>query len=110
LEDSFRAIPGHAAGWTDVAELAALARSLTTVANLIRAVLDPPRRYHVAAACPACGVRMVLRPDAYGDHVLTPTLVVDGTEGCTCLACGQTWPPERLEHLALVLGCPPVSR
>lgn len=109
LENAFRTIPRKAAVWADLCGLGHLVQSLTDVADMIRAVIDPPRRYHVAAACPVCGVRMVLRPSVYGDLVQGPALVVDGVTGCTCLSCGQRWPPAQLEHLALVLGLPPVA-
>ena len=72
----------------------------------IRAILDPPRRLHLVAKCPACDVRTVHRTDpTTGERVRQPALWVDTEAGCTCLSCGEQWPPERLEHLAQVLGC-----
>lgn len=108
LDSAFRTIPGGAALSMDIGGLGDLARSLAAVADRIRAVLDPPRRAHIAAPCPACHARMTPRPAPYGD-VLIPALAVDGTTGCTCLACGHIWPPAQLEHLARVLGLPAVA-
>jgi hypothetical protein len=78
--------------------------------RMILTVLDPPKRVHIAAACPQCDVRMVWRDDpSLGEEVQAPALSLDSETGCTCLACGAHWPPEQFEHLALVLGCEPVK-
>lgn len=76
----------------------------------IRGILDPPRRLHLVAACPACDVRIVHRTDpTTGERVRQPALCVDTDTGCTCLSCGEQWPTDHLEHLAQVIGCTPLS-
>lgn len=72
-------------------------------AGRIRSHLDPPRRLHLAARCPACDKRSVMVRTDTGDPEQHAALQVDGERGCVCLACGEHWPPEQLEHLALVL-------
>lgn len=105
LAESFRALPIDSAD-TDI--LRKLIAALHSVSASIKALLDPPRRMYLAVACPVCGVRTVFRPDDSGEMVQRPALNVDGVLGCVCLACSSTWPPERLEFLANVLGCQPL--
>ncbi len=107
--EAIRAMPGTVAAWTDLVALRDVHYRLTYTADMIRAVIDPPKRYHIASACPACSSRMAIRLDAAGDYVQVPALAVNGVDGCTCLACGSVWPPNRLEHLALVLGLEPLD-
>ncbi len=104
-----RSVSSHVAMWTDVEALMRVYDRLVYVADVIRAIIDPPRRYHIAAACPACDSRMAIRRDSAGDLIQVPALTVNGVDGCVCLACGATWPPGQLEHLALVLGCEPLG-
>lgn len=105
LTQSFRALP---IDQSNSDTLRRLISGLRSVAGSIRSLLDPPRRLHLAVACPACGVRTVFRPDESGELVQRAALTVDGTAGCSCLSCLTVWPPERLEFLANVLGCAPL--
>lgn len=108
LEDRLRAVVDAAALWDDPEVIHVVRGALSSWANKIRTLLDPPRRMHLAAPCPECGVSMVLRRDeSVGEDVRSPALQVDGRSGCDCLACGRHWAPEQFEFLARVLGCPP---
>lgn len=99
-----------AQGWSDPQAVLWVRDHLLVWQRMILAVLDPPKRAHIAAPCPQCSVRMVWRDDpSSGERVQSPTLSVDGETGCTCLSCGAHWSPQQLEHLALVLGCAPVK-
>jgi hypothetical protein len=106
-EERILAIAGIVGRWTDVTAVSAAADYLRLWAQEIRTFFDPPRRLHVAAACPACNARMVWR-ELDGQQVQVPALQVDGTIGCTCLACRHVWPTTQLEHLARVIGCDPI--
>lgn len=90
------------ATWADDAWLTWLAGRLTIWVEQIRALLDPQQRLHIAAACPACGTRMVWRQQPGNDELVqTPALQVDAVNGCNCLACGHVWPTTAsLEGLA----------
>jgi hypothetical protein len=55
--------------------------------------------------CPSCGARFAYRRNGSGELVRTRALRVD-EDGCTCLACSASWPPDRFEWLARLLGCP----
>jgi hypothetical protein len=105
LEHSFRTLP---IDQSNAETLRLLIKGLRSVDCSIRTLLDPPRRLHLAASCPACRVRTTFLPDETGELVQSAALIVDGTDGCTCLACGEVWPPDRLELLAAVLGCQPL--
>lgn len=106
LTERVRGLAAGACRRTDLDELVPAHRALSDWVTSIRAILDPPRRLHLVAACPACDVRVVHRTDpTTGERVRQPALWVDTEAGCTCLACGEQWPPERLEHLAQVIGC-----
>lgn len=67
-------------------------------------LVDPPPRKYVKAACPACGVKTVYRQNDVGESVRVPALQLIPDEGCTCLACTHTWPPEHYLLLCKVLG------
>jgi hypothetical protein len=105
LEHSFRSLPIDRA---DVATLHRLITGLRYIDSAIRTLLYPPRRLHLAVACPVCGERTVFVPDESGELVQHAALTVDGTVGCTCLACFTVWSPDRLQFLANVLGCQPL--
>lgn len=107
-EDRIKALAGIVGRWTDGDAVNTALTYMAKWAAEIRQLLDPPRRLHVAAACPACDTRMVYRQDETGETVQVPALTVDGTVGCTCLSCHHVWPPGNLEHLAMVLGCEPI--
>jgi len=106
LEQSFRSLPLDQA---DSAILHKLITGLRHIDSAIRTLLYPPRRLHLAVACPACNERTAFLPDETGELVQRAALTVDGIVGCTCLACGEVWPLERLEFLANVLGCDSVA-
>lgn len=108
LEQSFREVPQWTQGWTDIESLRKILVQLQSVIKAIQNLLDPPRRLHVAAACPACGARTVFRPDESGELVQQAALSVDGIAGCVCLSCHHSWAPNQLEFLATVLGCQPL--
>lgn len=88
-----------------------LHRTLADWVRTIDTMLDPPRRFHLAAPCPACDARMVWQDDPRtGERVQVPALHVDGMRGCVCLnpKCGHVWPTTHLHHLAEVIGCDPI--
>lgn len=95
-----RAAADIASRWDDAPSLQWITDQLQAWAAAIRAVLDPPRRLHLAAPCPACRARMVLRTDDTGEQVQTPALTVDSDRGADCLACNAHWPPGHFDHLA----------
>lgn len=96
---------GIALGHHTVDEVTTLVFAVLAVAHRIDDLLNPPRRFKVAAPCPECGQRMAYRRDFSGDLVQVPALAVDGVTGCRCLVCGTVWPPSLLVHLGRVLGC-----
>ncbi|WP_063045952.1 DUF7341 domain-containing protein, partial [Nocardia pseudovaccinii] len=55
-----------------------------------RALLEPARRWELVAACPACGVRTVHRPDTSGEPVRQAALQISA-DGCICQACRTNW-------------------
>ncbi|MBF6062827.1 hypothetical protein IU500_13400 [Nocardia terpenica] len=68
------------------------------------ALLEPVRRWELVAACPACGVRTVHRPDTSGELVRQAALQITA-DGCICLSCRTTWAPTHYRILAAALGC-----
>lgn len=110
-EQHIRRIAELAQSWSDPQAVLWVRDHLLIWRRMILSVLEPRRHAHLAAACPACEVRMVWRQDDHGgERVQVPALSVDGQTGCTCLACGAHWAPQQLEHLAMVLGCTPVQK
>lgn len=93
---------------TDLSLLINTAEALRAWANAIHALINPLRRYHIAKPCPRCNSVMAWRKMPNGERLQTHALVVDGTRGCECQACGAFWPTTHLEHLARVLGCEPL--
>lgn len=68
-----------------------------------RAIVDPPRPLHLAAACPECGIRTVYVHDS-GEDVRRLALQIDRSTGVAyCQACAAAWAPEHLPLLAAVL-------
>jgi hypothetical protein len=111
VEGRLKAVAAAAGGWTDLEAVHGVRLALSGWVRAIRTLLDPPKRLYLAAPCPRCERSMVWRRDeSIGEDVQQPALQVDGIEGCTCLACGAHWPPTLFEHLASVLGCPPIDR
>ena len=68
-------------------------------------LLDETPRVYLHKPCPRCGEAFAYRRDDSGERRRTRALRVSET-GCTCLACGSFWEPERFEWLARLLGCP----
>jgi hypothetical protein len=67
---------------------------------------DRPPEVALRLPCPVadCGKRFVYRLSA-GERVRSSALRVSEAGG-RCLACGATWPVDRLEFLARLLGLP----
>jgi hypothetical protein len=113
VEQRIRAGTNLAGQWTTTADILWITSQLRRWTQQIQELFNPPKRWHLAAPCPACGTRMVWRKDdTTGETVQAPALdlqqVGEGTERrweCTCLnpACRHRWPSGTLEHLALVL-------
>lgn len=100
-----RAAAAIAGRWADVDRVGQVAYVLQWWVARIEELLDPPRRLHIAAACPGCGYGMVWREDPETrEQVQIPALQLDAHNGCQCLACGQKWGPENLEFLQGVLS------
>lgn len=110
IEDRLAAVVREAGQWTDYEAVAGVRLALSKWVARIHDLLDPPKRLYLAAPCPRCEVSMVWRrDDATGESVQQPALQVDGKTGCTCLNCAAHWDPSLFEHLASVLGCPPLG-
>lgn len=109
VEDRLRAVVCEVGQSTDLDAVHGARLALARWVQAIQALLDPPKHLYLAAPCPQCDTSMVWRhDDSTGEDVQRPALQVDGKEGCACLNCGAHWPPSHFEHLASVLGCPPV--
>ena len=70
-------------------------------------ILAPAVRVTLRQPCPSCGAGHAYR-DSGGEQVRSRALRVTET-GCKCLACGASWPAEKFEWLARLLGCEPLS-
>lgn len=110
VEDRLRAVVAVTGQSTDIEAVHGARLALAKWVHAIQSLLDPPKRLYLAAPCPRCEVSMVWRRnESLGEAVQQPALQVDGKTGCDCLACGAHWSPTLFEHLASVLGCPPVG-
>ena len=58
----------------------------------------------ISAPCPSCAATQVYRRDSGGDNVRQPALQIVAGTGCTCLACGAHWQPDRYLFLCRLLG------
>ena len=67
-------------------------------------LLAPEPRVSLPMPCPSCGARVAYHRDGSGERVRSRALRVT-SDGCTCLACGASWNPDRFEFLARLLGC-----
>jgi hypothetical protein len=113
VEQRIRSGVNLAGQWTATADILWVTTRLQRWTRQIRELFNPPKRWHLAAPCPACGKRMAWRTDdTTGETVQAPALdlqqVGEGNDRrweCTCLnpACRHRWPSGTLEHLALVL-------
>ena len=65
---------------------------------------DKPPEVALRLPCPSCDKRFVYRLSA-GERVRSSALRVSEA-GARCLACHATWPVDRLEFLAKLLGLP----
>lgn len=101
-------LPDVVTGVRDPDWLTVTGDTLAWACNAINTLLNPPRSLEAVEPCPACGIKTVHRQDAAGDTVRIAALRLS-VNGCRCQHCGAHWPPEQLEHLALVLGCQPIS-
>ncbi|MGH3643215.1 MAG: DUF7340 domain-containing protein [Mycobacterium sp.] len=107
--DRIRTLTGRAWRPQDVARIEKLTAVLTEWASDIGALLDPPSRMHLSAACPVCAEAFTHRMDRAGELVRVPVLSVDAVKGAECLACEAYWPPMLFEHLSTVLDAEPVG-
>lgn len=99
---------GRAPIWRDRAPgylLAAADRAEHWV-DQTRLLLDPPRRWSLAAPCPDCGARTAHILDDTGQTVRRPAIEFDRTAGTArCLRCPARWTTEaQLRQLARVLA------
>ena len=92
----------------DTKTVESITKALEEWAADIESKLDPPRKLHIAAACPACGETTAKRTDRAGERVNVPALSVDD-DGCTCQECHAHWPPALYRHLCRVLGMKPAD-
>lgn len=69
-----------------------------------KGLLEPVHRWELVAACPACQVRTVHRPDTAGEYVRQAALQITA-DGCVCLSCYTRWAPTHYRLLAAALGC-----
>jgi hypothetical protein len=104
IENRVRAVVELAEHWDDPAAIEWATGWLRHWRKSIEDTLDPPRRYHLDAPCPACGSRMAARVDN-DEIVQVPALLLDSRLGATCQveACGAHWTPDQFEHLARVI-------
>jgi hypothetical protein len=97
----------------DIGNMRIMSHYLDSWVRLITELFDPPRRIHLAGACPECGqsrVRQFNMDDQ--EYVIAPALqIIQGPNGhiCECLSCGTQWPNTHFLLLAKVLGCESVS-
>jgi hypothetical protein len=102
VEDLLRGAVAMVERWDDPVAIDWAVGWLGHWRRAVLAQLDPPRRYHLAAPCPACHVTMVTRHNGTED-VQTPTLLIDTTTGAECQSCGAHWTRDQFEHLNLVI-------
>lgn len=72
----------------------------------IKAILYPDWHKTLPQPCPSCNTATVYRRDSSGDQIRHAALQID-RDGCKCLSCRATWPPEQFGLLARVLGYEP---
>lgn len=101
--DRLRAVAAHRYRPQDVNLVAERAGLVGSWAAQINGLLEPERVKTIAAACPACGTRTVYREYA-GETVRQAALQIVGSTGCTCMACGANWAPEKYLFLIKLLG------
>ena len=87
----------------DTRLVTAMTEEIRSWSIAVRTLLDPPRVMTVAAPCPACGTHKVYRSIA-GESVRVPALQLVAEKGCSCLACGTSWAPDRYLFLCRLLG------
>jgi hypothetical protein len=90
-------------GWAEVELVEWAVNRVRLWVELIAEKLDPSRRMHIGAPCPACGEGMIYRELVGGERVLVPALQVDPVATtASCLACGHYWGSRQdLETLAV---------
>ena len=90
----------------DTQHVTRTATTINTWSDNIINLLDPQPTKTIDAPCPSCNQRWVRRNSA-GEIVRKPALQIVLSKGCTCLACDETWAPDRYRHLANQLGITP---
>ncbi len=112
LPDRVQQLAGLAGEWADVDLLEFVVNRMRFWGELITDQLDPMRRMHIGAACPACGEGMVFRELVGGERVLVPALQIDPvTTSASCLSCCTSWGSRQdLETLALGIAESPRPR
>lgn len=94
-----------ARGWRpqDVRAVNQIAGNIEAWCESIKALLNPPPKWHLPNPCPACDVAIVHRKNSAGETVRQPALKI-GPSGCICQNCNHEWGPQLFQHLANVLG------
>jgi hypothetical protein len=87
----------------DVDAVAEVARTLHGFRLDITGLLEPAHIKTVAAECPSCGLRWHYRFKD-GERVRQPALQIVAETGCSCVACGAFWSPDRYLFLCKLLG------
>lgn len=74
----------------------------------IRELFDPPKRYHISAACPRCDSEMVSRYSEVDEQwLMVPALqVMSGHFGLVvrCINCNDEWSKDHFGELAAMIG------
>jgi hypothetical protein len=108
LSDALRAWTRASGHWrtTDPDLLLWAATAAESWVSAARTLLNPPKRWSMAAACPQCETSVTYVQDSSGERVRRPALELDPTtQTARCLApgCGARWDSRRLLLLAQML-------
>lgn len=108
LSDALRAWTRASGHWrtTDPELLLWAATAAESWVSAARTLLNPPKRWSMAAACPQCETSVTYVQDSSGERVRRPALELDPTtQTARCLApgCGARWDSRRLLLLAQML-------
>ena len=105
--ERLRQLAGHAWRPQDCDLISGYSGQLERWAVLATDLLAEQPKVSLQLPCPRCEARFAYRRDGAGERVRVWALRLSEA-GCTCLACGGFWGPERFEWLARLLGCDPV--